>query len=180
MVHSKKRDDKSSSPCTDFKQLLWRSGFVTVVGGQVCVNIQAACEYLHCTERTLRRWMAGNPCPRAAKLLRQKEDVVPASWAGFAFNRQDKLITPLHPHGLEREQVLSIGRYNENATRYQAEADYLRGQLADVRDEQLRKTTRAKLAQVINTLNLVIADPLFLAPGERVHPAKKSPAHLPG
>lgn len=167
MVHSKKSNTTDALSGSEFKQLLWRAGFVTTFGGQVCVDIQRSCDYLSCSERTLRRWFTGSPCPRAVSLLRLKERALPDSWDGFSFNRQERLVTPFHSHGLEKDAILLIGRLSKDATRFEEDAKYYKAQLESVRNESAIKNTRTKLAHAITTLQAVMADPMLSNLSER-------------
>jgi len=80
---------------TDFKQLLFRAGFMNF--GKL--DRRAAMEFLFInSERTLERWIAENkPCPRAVAMLEQRINggmALHKDWSGFYICRDGFLWTP--------------------------------------------------------------------------------------
>ncbi|MBU3022885.1 hypothetical protein [Aestuariibacter sp. A3R04] len=158
-----------------FKKLLRKSGFVIVFGGSVIIDKNAACDFLHCSTRTLDRWInTDKPCPRAVSLLRMKARSIPDSWGDkYAFDINDNLITPDYPHGITPEHLRMIKFINANATRQESDNEYYKKQIAALRDDNARKAAKARIAQAANLLNEVINDVIFLAPNERPTHKKK-------
>lgn len=167
MKNANKSNKRTNEKTPTFRQLLWRAGFVTAITGQLCIDYAAACEYLHCSERTLYRWLDGSPCPRAVALIEQKARLLPPEWSQFSFSRTGALITPQHPHGLTPFDVMQIGTLNARATKSEADKDYLRTQLDAARDDKTRIAHKAKMAQAVNLLQELLHAPEMQAPGER-------------
>ncbi|MBQ4860350.1 hypothetical protein J8L98_01430 [Pseudoalteromonas sp. MMG013] len=79
---------------TDFKQLLFRAGFMNF--GKL--DRKGAAKFMYTTERTLDRWITTNkPCPRAVHMLNSRIDGIISNrkeWNGFHICRDGYLWTP--------------------------------------------------------------------------------------
>ena len=148
-----------------FYQRLWRCGFVKVIGGQVCIDKQAACDYLFCSVRTLDRWLTDdNPCKRALRLLTIKERIIPDTWdEQFKFDRNDKLICPGYPLGLTREQVKYFATTHANYQKRDNENSLLRQLLDENVDLAGHAAMKKRLMALNNELSLLVNDPIFKA-----------------
>lgn len=80
----------------DFKTLLIRAGFWKKGSGDL--DKKRAAKYLHCSEKTLERWMyKGNPCKRALAMVEQLiKGGIPTheDWKNFYFCKDGLLWTP--------------------------------------------------------------------------------------
>lgn len=119
---------------TDFKQLLFRAGFMNF--GKL--DRRAAMDFLLIkSERTLERWIStNNPCPRAIAMLESRINgsfTFHRSWDGFFICRDGYLWTPrgkrYEPSTINKIDFLQRSvRYNESET------ESLKHQIAHLHD----------------------------------------------
>ena len=119
---------------TDFKQLLFRAGFMNF--GKL--DRRAAMDFLLIkSERTLERWIStNNPCPRAIAMLESRINgsfTFHRSWDGFFICRDGYLWTPrgkrYEPTTINKIDFLQRSvRYNESET------ESLKQQIAHLHD----------------------------------------------
>lgn len=146
----------------EFKQLLWRAGFVTTFAGQTVVDKTKACEYLECSRRTLDRWLNGiNPCPRAVRLLKLQRKILPKSWKGFYFDRGERLQGAGFEYGLSPKDVSRIPQYVKDGSDAATDARLLREYMETIQDSATTERVRKQLLSVTNQLTSMLADPLF-------------------
>lgn len=146
----------------DFKKLLWRAGFVTNFGGGVFIDKQKAQDFLHCSRRTLDRWIDKNdPCPRALSLLEMRQRCIPDSWKDFYFDRLDRLHFRGTRTGFEAKDVRELPRIHGQKRSFESDKDNLRAVLDEIRDNNAHEITRQQLLECANQIHAVIASPIF-------------------
>lgn len=151
---------------SEFEQLLWRCGLVTVIGSRVTIDYQASCEELSCSLRTLKRWLTGQPCPRAVSLLKLKARAIPESWKGWHFDRQERLVNPEWPHGKSSKDLMRFAEFYKRMSNAERQSELLSEHIDTLQDKRARIEARARLGQVINQLSGLMDDPVFFMPGE--------------
>jgi len=154
---------------TDFKQLLWRNGFITTFSGRTIIDTARACKELHCSLRTLKRWLSGKPCPRAVALLKLRERSFPASWKGWRFDNLDRIVCPTWRHPKEEKELREYHLTSESVRSAKIRAQLLEDYTDTLNDKKARTAARAHLGQVINQLHRLMQDPVFKAPGEHIN-----------
>jgi len=146
----------------NFKKHLWRCGFVTQFGSAVVLDKPKIMAYLHCSRRTLDRWINGDiVCPRALKLLEQYEKQIPDSWSGFYFDRMSRLHWPGIKNGFEAADVRRLPQFHARMARGESESENLTSLLDEIRDPTAHQLALEKLTCAINQLHQVSQEPIF-------------------
>lgn len=144
-----------------FYNLLWRSGFVVTVGGLVAIDKHRACEYLHCSMRTLERWIKDDkPCPRAVALLEHLPRLIPDEWTAAKFHR-GKLVVEQYPYGLTLDDINYFGLTHSESEKNKNDTDLAKQLVEQHIDREGHALVKKQILSLANDLNALAKDPIF-------------------
>lgn len=147
-----------------FEKRLWRAGFVTVFGKQVIIDKVRACGFLHCSRRTLDRWIQDNqPCPRAVALLDTLPRLLPDSWQGFAFTRDEKLIWQGLKNGFSASEVRQLPAFVGRSMQQEQQKDNYQALIAELVDSSAGAQLQRDLLRIGNELAQLSRTPVIRA-----------------
>lgn len=149
-------------PANDFKTLCWYAGFVHIVNAQIQLDKRRLCDYLHCSRRTLERWLSLNkPCPRAKALIIQKRGALDDKWTDFTVDRDNKLYHVTWARGFSIDIVAQLPQLLQQRYDYKLENEQLKRHFDTLRDPSASIAQRSALLSIAEQLGRLANDSIY-------------------
>lgn len=149
----------------NFKMLAWDAGYTCHLSGKNQLDKAALCAFLHCSRRTLDRWIdeSAPACPRAVAMLKMQAAALPATWraVGARFTRYDELLFDDWRQPLALDVVQSLPHVRARANQLSGHLDFQSQYIKTIRDPAEYRKLKQELSNISEQLLRLANTPLI-------------------